>query len=328
MSTPRNLYPDTTLYITVRCVHRSYRLVPKKRVNRLIKYAFAVVSARYREKWGMEFYEFEFLSTHYHLVLFDPFGRVCEFLQAFNSLAGRLLNSVRGTSGKFFADNPGIQTVLGDEKVLEHCVYTLANAVAAGIVHKTAHWKGFNSLRMPYGKEYVLTKPRLGIWSTKQVHKHRRSSQRSGRARFADRSKVPDTAVLMLDRPKLLPELSDEQLRTKIREDLKVREEKIRAGREGKPVLGMKAALKIVWWRLPVKGEELFGRNPTFSTQTPEQRRKMKRVRRKFIQDYRLALARWNAGERDVVFPPGTVRMRLRHNALTESIPLDLLLAA
>ncbi len=27
--------------------------------------------------------------------------------------------------------------------------------VAAGIVHKTAHWKGFNSLRMPYGKDYV-----------------------------------------------------------------------------------------------------------------------------------------------------------------------------
>ncbi len=33
--------------------------------------------------------------------------------------------------------------MLGGEKVLEHCIYTLANAVAAGIVHKAAHWKGF-----------------------------------------------------------------------------------------------------------------------------------------------------------------------------------------
>ena len=39
-------------------------------------------------------------------------------------------------------------------------------------------------------------------------------------------------------------------------------------------------------------------------------------------------LARWNAGERDVVFPAGTVRMRLRHKVLTEPVPLDLLLTA
>jgi len=328
MSSPRNLYPDTTLYITVRAVHRSYRLVPKKRVNEVIRYAFAVVSSRYREKWGMEFYEFEFLSTHYHMAVFDRFGRATDFLKDFNAVVARELNAIRGTSGKFFDGDPGIQTVLGDEKVLEHCIYTLANAVAAGIVHKTAHWKGFNSLRMPYGKEYVVAKPRIGIWSKKKRHKHRRSSQRSGRAAYAGRSKMPDTAVLMLDRPRIMPKLSNEELRAKIRKGLERRETKIRAERKGKPVIGMKAALKIRWSTVPGKGEELFGQQPTFSTQTLAQRRAMKLLRLQFLEEYRLALARWNAGERDVVFPAGTVRMRLRHNALTEPVPLDLLLAA
>ncbi len=328
MSAPRNLYPDTTLYVTVRCVHRSYRLVPKKRVNHVVRYAFAVVSERYREKWGMEFYEFEFLSTHYHIVLFDRFGRVSDFIKDLNAVVARELNAIRGTGGKFFADGPGIQTVLGDEKVLEHCIYTLANAVAAGIVHKTAHWKGFNSLRMPYGKRYVVSKPRIGIWSKKQRHKHRRSSQRSGRAAFASRSKMPETAVLMLDRPQIMPTLSDVELRAKIREGLEQREAKIQVERAGKPVLGMKAARAIDWSTVPKNGEEMFGRKPTFSAETREQRSAMKRVRRRFLVDYRLALARWNAGERDVVFPAGTVRMRLRHNALTEPVPLDLLLAA
>ena len=309
-------------------MHRSYRLVPKKRVNRVIEYAFAVVSSRYREKWGMEFYEFEFLATHYHLVLFDRFGHVSDFIQDLDALIARVLNAIRGTSGKFFDGQPGIQTVLGDEKVLEHCVYTLANAVAAGIVGKTAHWKGFNSLRMPYGKQYVIDKPRIGIWSKKQAHAHRRSSRRSGRAAFADRSKLPKSAVLMLDRPRILPELSNEELRAKIREDLATREAEIRVKRAGKPVLGMKAARAIPWSRVPVKGEELFGRQPTFSTQTREQRSMMKRLRRRFLVDYRLALARWNAGERDVVFPAGTVRMRLRHKVLTEPPPLELTLAA
>ncbi len=59
------------------------------------------------------------------------------------------------------------QTVVGDGRVFRHCVYALANAVAAGIVHKTAHWKGSNSLRMEYGKEYVVSKPRVGLWSKK-----------------------------------------------------------------------------------------------------------------------------------------------------------------
>ena len=276
----------------------------------------------------MEFYEFEFLSTHYHIVLYDRFGRVSDFIKDFDAVVAREVNAIRGTSGAFFDGEPGIQTVLGDEKVLEHCIYTLANAVAAGIVHKTAHWKGFNSLRMPYGKQYTIGKPRIGIWSKKQRHKGRRSSQRSDRAAFADRSNMPETAVLMLDRPRILPELSDEELRAEIRESLAIREDKIRVERAGKPVLGMSAARKVHWSTVPVKGEELFGRQPTFSTQAHGQRSAMKRLRRRFLRDYRLALARWNAGERDVVFPAGTVRMRLRHNVLTEPVPLDLLQAA
>jgi hypothetical protein len=276
----------------------------------------------------MEFYDFEFLSTHYHLVVYDRHGRVSDFIQDLNAIIARELNALRGTSGKFFEENPGIQTVLGNARVLEHCVYTLANAVAAGLVHKTAHWKGFNSLRMEYGQPRVVTKPHIGIWSKKQQHKNRRSSRRSGRAAYASRSTMPETAVLMLDRPRVSPELSDTELRAKVRRDLTKREAEIRTKRAGKPVLGMKAATQIHWSTVPKKGEELFGRQPTFSTETLEQRRGMKRLRRRFLVDYRLALARWNAGERDVVFPSGTVRMRLRHNALTEPIPLDLLLAS
>jgi len=276
----------------------------------------------------MEFYEFEFLSNHYHLLVHDRFGKISDFLKEFNSTLARELNAIRGTGGAVFAREPGIQTVLGDEKVLEHAVYTLANAVAAGIVSKTRHWKGFNSLRMEYGKEYVVKKPPFGIWSKKHRHKSRRGSRRSGRAQFAGRSKMPETAVLMLDRPRLMPELSDAELRAKIRADLAVREAEVRLQRAGKPVLGMKAAEKIHWSTVPGKEEEMFTRRPTFSTQTAEQRRLMKRLRRQFIREYREALARYNAGRRNTVFPAGTVRMRLRHNVLTEPVPLDLLLAA
>ena len=162
MSCPRNLYPDTTVFVTVRCVHESYRLVPTKLVRRVVDFCFAVVSTRYRNAYGMKFYEYEFLSTHYHLLSGNGCGRITDFLQDLNALIARELNAVRGTSGAFFDRAPGIQTVLGDGKVFEHCVYTLANAVAAGIVRRTKQWEGSNSRRFEYGKEYSVSKPGSG----------------------------------------------------------------------------------------------------------------------------------------------------------------------
>ncbi|MCR9193071.1 MAG: hypothetical protein NXI01_10620, partial [Gammaproteobacteria bacterium] len=328
MTMPRNLYPDTTLYVTCRAVHRSYRLVPTPVVRKVCKFCYAVVSTKYREKYAMEFYEFEFLSTHYHMLLHDRFGKVSDFLQELNSMIAKQLNAARGEGGKFFADEPGIQTVRGDERVFEASIYTLANAVAAGLVHKTSRWKGLNSLKMEYGKPYPVERPSVGLWSTARQHAKRKSSQRSGRARFAGRITTPKVAIMMIDRPRIRPDLEDTQLRAQIRKSLEVREAEIRKERGGKKALGMAKVLKIPWRTVPLKGETLFDRNPTFATETVEERIAMKRERRRFLADYRACLERFNKGERDVVFPAGTVRMRLRHNALTEPIPLDLLLAS
>jgi len=59
MSSPRNLYPNTTVFVTCRCVHQSFRLVPKPIVRRIVDFCFGVVSSRYREETGMQFYEFD-----------------------------------------------------------------------------------------------------------------------------------------------------------------------------------------------------------------------------------------------------------------------------
>ena len=321
MSKPRSLYPSTTVFVSVRCVHKSFRLVPTPLVRKVVDFCFGAVSSRYRNEYGMRFYEYEFLSTHYHLLANNACGRITDFLQDLNALIARGLNAVRGTRGAFFDRHPGIQTVLGDAKVFKHCVYTLANAVAAGLVHKTAHWKGSNSLRFEYGKDYVVVKPPVGLWSKKLQHAQRRSSKRAGRAAFAGRSALSETAIIRLDRPPILHELSDAQLRARIREALALEEALVAETRAGRPVLGMKAALELHWSTVPKKGEELFGLNPTLSAETVEHRVAMKRLRLEFLLAYRYALDRWNAGERDVVFPAGTIRMRLRHKVKTEPIP-------
>ena len=119
-----------------------------------------------------------------------------------------------------------------------------------------------------------------------------------------------------------MPELSDTELRTRIRSALELEEALVAKKRAGKPVLGMHAARKIHWSTVPRRGEELFGLNPTLSTETDAQRLAMKILRVEFLRAHEVALQRWNAGERDVVFPAGTVRMRLRHKVKTEPIPV------
>ena len=55
-------------------------------IRRVVDFCFGHVSGRYRDEMGMEFYEYEFLSTHYHLVANNGTGCITDFLQDPNAL--------------------------------------------------------------------------------------------------------------------------------------------------------------------------------------------------------------------------------------------------
>ncbi len=150
-----------------------------------------------------------------------------------------------------------------------------------------------------------------GIWSTKKRHASRVASRRSGRAAYAGRSKLPEVVKLRLDRPPLYLELDDAQLGARVKGMRRASEAKAAAERKGCRVLGMKKARKIHWNTLATP-EEMFGRRPTFAAAEPQTRRLLSRLRRAFLNAYAAALAAFNAGDRDVAFPEGTVMMRQR----------------
>ena len=66
-----------------------------------------------------------------------------------------------------------------------------------------------------------------------------------GRAAYAGRTKMPETAELVIDRPPIMPELSDEELRALVLEQLAEREQKIARERleRGIQVLGRSRCL-------------------------------------------------------------------------------------
>ena len=281
MSKPRNLYSGTTVFVTCRCVHQSYRLVPTAVVRRVVDYCFAVISMRYRLRYGMKFYEFEFLESHYHLVACNACGRITDFLQDLNALIARELNAVRGRSERSSTAS----------RASRPCSARTRSSSTASTPSPTPSPRASSAppssgrARTPGGSSTArsMRSPGRG-WGVVQEGSAQASAQLAAFGAGGLRPAVhpPETAVLMLDRPPIMPELSDAQLRARIRGALEVREEEVAKKRAGKPVLGMKAGAEdSLVDAFRGDGEESSGLNPTLSTETLEQRIVMKGVLRK-----------------------------------------------
>ena len=319
---PRFITKNARFYITVRAVNRSFRFVPKKAVCKAIRYSLGVVLEKYRNSKKLVLHEFEFMSNHYHLLGTDLDACLPDFVRELNSLLSRELNALRGIRGKNIEPGYGLVQVVGDERIVEHAVYTLANPVAAFLVSKSRHWPGISSLRMKYGKPVEVSKPKLGLWSGKNAHANRSSSKRSGRAGYAGRSKLPETVHLVIDRPDIMPNLSDDELRSRVLEELDKREKELAAERRRRniEVAGRRAVESRHFLEIPGP-EEMFSKVPHVSGSTREERETQLRIREAFLEAYYAARDAFRGGNREAVFPYGTWMMRRIWNARCEPAP-------
>jgi len=304
VATPaRCILPDATYFVSVRCVSRTMRLVPTPRVLRVVRYCLAFVLQRYRQQYGLRLFEFLFMSNHFHLLLYNERPCIPDFMRDLNALLSRALNAMRGLRGTNFEKNYSLVRVLDPEHALEHAVYTLANPVAAHLVTRTRKWPGASSVGMRYGEPVEVVRPDVGLWKT-------------GADASRLRSKLPETATLVLDRPPCRPELDDDALRAEVLKRLRTREDLFAAERRrrGRRVLGARAVRRMRFFEMPPP-EELFRRKPTFSGVAGVMRRAAAAAARAFQRAYREASARFRAGHRDVVFPAGTWLYRVRFGA-------------
>ena len=277
-----------------------------------------MVLQKFRKEGRIRLFEFLFMSNHYHLLGEDLGGCLPEFIGALNSMLSKQLNALRGFQGANFSRKPyGLLEVSGEERTAEHAVYTLNNPVAAYRVAKSRHWKGTSSLKLDYGKPRIVNKPRFGLWSRKARHASGPASQRSGRAAYANRSALPDKAELVIDRPPIMRELTDAELRQKIRDRLAQRESDVaeQRARTGRKVAGFRASERVHFLAVPGK-EELFAKNPTFSADRKQVRERLKQIHAAFVSAYRAARDAFykspHAERGKIKFPAGTYRLRIR----------------
>lgn len=315
---PRYIVPGQTLYLTIEAARRQFRFVPRNDLVESIRFIFWYCA----KKYGMAVHEALWMSNHAHICLTDVQGILPNFMCQMNSLISRQINALLDDTGTNIQKGYSSIEIADDASMLRLSSYTLANPCAADLVSKASEWEGFSTYKHDYNQPFIVERPKCGIWRED-------NSPHSERTRTGDSitpntpppsrwrrkpSKLPELVEGVLDRPKIMPELSDKELRRLVRHETGMKEDLAKDKRREakKDVLGCKAILAQDSNARPRKRRELFKRQPLVASHNEEL--KQFRVNRihAFRQRYREALDRfleWGAGQ--ALFPKGTWKMRV-----------------
>lgn len=317
MTPPRYILPGQLCFVTWHAVARTFRFLPTRRVTQILTYSLAVMAERY----GMQIHEVMALSNHIHLCVTDTHGRLPDFMRDLNSLIARSLNALRGTSGTVIEKGYNLVEVADPERAMEHCIYTLANPVAADLVRRAKHWTGLSSRSMRYGRPIQIRRPSCAMWSS--VRSNARRNGCSVVMTDGPRTRLPAEATLVLTRPPLCPQLSDEALRCEILKGLDRRERELMDVRRaaGRTVCGMKVVLGQHYSATPETAASLFGTTPKVSARSKWARAEALARNARFVEAYRQVRSLFVAGQRDARWPMGTWLMYRLHACPTTAGP-------
>lgn len=290
MTMPRCVLPGKTYLITRRSIQRQFLLTPDDIVNDCLFFCLA----RSAEKYDIEVHAATFLSNHFHLVVTDTRAKLPKFMQWLCEYSAKCTNAYRGRWGALFEpESYSAVDLIERDDVLDKLAYTFMNPVLSGLVRWGYQWPGFRNNPELIGlREYVVRRPRVY---------------------FSARGSIPREAKLTFVKPKQFRHMSDEEFRTALCAKCRALERSTqeRFDREGRKFLGRRKILAQDPTESATTWEAKRGLNPRIAA-----RRKWPRIAaindlQSFRQRYSEALARYKAGEHDVVFPPGTYWMRV-----------------
>lgn len=291
MSHSRPIHPGTTYFVTRRTERRHCLLRPDSRMTQFILFAF-IVSARRHE---ILVHAFCAMSTHVHYVVTDPNGKLPRFLEMFHRLVALGVKIMRKWEGVVWnGSQTSVVELHTEQAIVEKIAYTLANPVAAGLVHSAEEWPGAKTLGLS-----VLKARRPSIY-------------------FNPKNPKWDIDVeIDITLPPLVPDDCGEAFQNDIIQELDRLESAAHRQIPSKRVLGAKRAQSIPPETRITSKEPRFQRNPTYAVGRGNhgKRDTIDNRLRDFRSAYRKALAEWRAGNRSIEFPAGTYAMRVLHGA-------------
>ncbi|HUH03244.1 MAG TPA: hypothetical protein VML75_14705, partial [Kofleriaceae bacterium] len=289
MSVARPIFKRVKLMLTRRVRGRTLLLRPSKRTDQIVGYVVAVMSKR----WNIKVHALIVLGNHYHATCEDPDGAIVDFQRDTHHFITKGINAHHGEFEAMWASQPTSRVACEEpDDMINKIAYAMANPVEAGLVRYGSRWPG---LRRAWP-----SKPR----TFKRPPKYFRGPDQGGG--------WPDEATLEFERPSGYEALSDDELAGVIRTAIDDREQTFRDERDaaGKRFLGRRNVLAQSRHSQPRTREPRFGISPTVACRNKWLRIERLKANKLWRADYRTALARWRAGDRNVEFPHGTYRMR------------------
>ena len=288
--------------LTRRTTQRMFLLRPDNITRDAFLYCFALAARRR----GIEVHWLTVMSNHYHAGIRDRRGLAPEFLRDFHGLLARCINVARGRRENLWASEKSGMLELADaEAVFDKMVYGLTNPCAAHLVDKVSHWPGLCS----YGN--ILTGKAIAV---RRPHW------------FFDRGKtsLPDEVRLTFARPPQFATLSAQAWRDKVKATVQAREAtfKQRRQEQGIKLVGRKAVRRQSANSRPKTIAQHGKLNPRVASRNKWQRIEALLRNKRFEARYRTAWERYRQGERGVVFPFGTYKLRTMGHVRVEPPPL------
>ena len=301
MSRARPVFKQARLMVTRRVHGREFRLRPSKKTNAIIRYVIAVVA----ERTGIILHAVCVMSNHTHICLTDPEGRICEFTRDCHAFIARAVNAAHGDfESMWSSEQTSHVTCVEPDDLIAKIAYAMANPVAATLVKYGKNWPGVRAA-WP-AKARVVHRPKKFFRDEK------------------DGGSWPDTAVLEFSRPPGYDGMSDEELAALIENEIDEREEHHRqeARRDGKSFMGRREVLEQSRYARPKKPEKRFELSPRVACRNKWLRIERLGHDRAWRGSYERALLDWRSGDRDVIFPYGTYKMRVVHNVFCAPPPV------
>lgn len=283
---PRQILAQRFYLLTRRCLLRMFLLRPDDETNGVFLYCLGVALQR----CGIQLMFALTMSNHHHVVLFDPDGRVVEFVEHLHKLVARAMNVARGRRDAFWAAEPPSMVYLPHvEDVIDKIVYAATNPVAAGLVEDVEDWPGVSTW------EAFLTGQAIEVERPAVF--------------FRKGGGMPEKVTIQIAPPEELGEAS--AVRATVSAMVSDRIAALAAERaaEGRTVLGAAAVCAQPWTATPATIEARRSVDPRVATRTSWARRLVIAMDRAFQAAYRLARKALLAGE-PAVFPAGTYWLR------------------
>ena len=286
---PRYLRPDTIYFLTSRTIDGALWLRPSRAVNN----AIGAILADAQRRYGVELFDFVFLSNHMHLAARSRSGLLPPFVQYVKANIAVEVNRLLDRRGHLWERRYAASPILDEGAEAERASHVYAHGVKEGLVARAAAWPGVASVkeRLSGRSELYERVDRTAL--SRATHNR---AEPPDPADFTRKVRIALTPWPFLAGRTLLGQ------RRQVVDLVADAERQARFARRGRPVLGARAVVAQEPWTGP-RSELARTPNPLCHATSAATRAAYREGYSQFVAAYRESSRRFRSGDLRTRFP-------------------------